>query len=305
MYPGGGRQPHRLSIPIALHTGWNLVAYTPRTAMPVVTAVASMAGNLIQLKGTEGIYEPGNPYSTLSSLSPGKAYWMKLSGGANLIYPASGKSSDVALASETILASPVIKANSQSVLICLDGQPSSGDILMAYVGQELRGIAELISVDGRSGALLQIFSDTAGEQVEFSLLSSAKGSTMSLYPGLLTQPGSIVGDYAQGVYYSLSADQTDVPELTTSLGRAYPNPFSKGTNISLNVGKDAGEIKLEIYNLKGQKVKTLVNGPLNTGSLELWWDGLDDGGRNMASGVYFCRLQSGEKDQKVKLMLVK
>ncbi|MCB5287682.1 MAG: T9SS type A sorting domain-containing protein [Candidatus Cloacimonetes bacterium] len=294
-----------LSIPIALQTGWNLIAYTPHNAMSVDSAVASIANNLIQLKGMEGIYEPNNPYSTLTSLSPGKAYWVKLNGAADLIYPLGDRFAHVELAAKSTLPSPVIKSNSQSVLIALDSPASPQDILMAYVGDELRGIAELIWVDGRLGTLLQIFCETAGEQVEFRLQSLAQGSTRSLYPGLQTQPGSIVGDFSAGEYFHLSGSQGDVPELCTSLGRAYPNPFNKGTNIALNVGKDAGELKVEIFNLRGQKIKTLISGVPDTGALNLWWDTLDEDGRPMASGVYFCRLHSGKTKQNVKLMLVK
>jgi len=297
--------PIDVSIPMAMQMGWNLVAYTPQSAMPVATAVASIAANLIQVKGTEGIYEPGNPYSTLSTLSPGKAYWMKLNAAANLIYPAGGRDQVSYTARASQLDTPAIKTNSQSVLISFADEVQAGDILMAYVGEELRGIAAVMEVEGRKGALLQIFSDISGEQVDFRLRALAANTVTDLYPGLQTEPGSIVGDYNSGVFYSLSGVHASAPELVTGFGRVYPNPFQKGTNISLNVAKDSSEIKVEIYNLKGQKIKTLVNGALNAGNMLLWWDGLDDNGRQTASGVYFCRLQSGSVTQSVKLMYVK
>ncbi|HNQ44035.1 MAG TPA: T9SS type A sorting domain-containing protein, partial [Candidatus Cloacimonadota bacterium] len=257
--------PIDVSIPMAMQMGWNLVAYTPQSAMPVATAVASIAANLIQVKGTEGIYEPGNPYSTLSTLSPGKAYWMKLNAAANLIYPAGGRDQVSYTARASQLDTPAIKTNSQSVLISFADEVQAGDILMAYVGEELRGIAAVMEVEGRKGALLQIFSDISGEQVDFRLRALAANTVTDLYPGLQTEPGSIVGDYNSGVFYSLSGVHASAPELVTGFGRVYPNPFQKGTNISLNVAKDSSEIKVEIYNLKGQKIKTLVNGALNAG----------------------------------------
>lgn len=297
--------PIDVSIPIAMQTGWNLVAYTPQSAMPVATAVASIAANLLQVKGTEGIYEPGNPYSTLSTLSPGRAYWMKLSSAANLIYPASGRDNISYTSRSTKLEAPVLKTNSQSILISLDDCAQTGDILMAFVGEELRGIAEVMEVEGRKGVLLQIFSEEFGEQIDFRLKAHASPTITNLYPGLQSEPGSILGDYATGLFYSLSAGTSSTPELITTIGKAWPNPFQKGTNITLNIAKDSAPIKVEIFNIKGQKVKTLLNGTPEAGSLLLWWDGTDDNGRQTASGVYFCRLQDGKATQSLKLMLVK
>lgn len=128
---------------------------------------------------------------------------------------------------------------------------------------------------------------------------------MSLYPGLLSEPGGILGDYATGDFYTLSCGEPDVPQLVTGLGRAWPNPFKHGTNITVNLSKDASFTRVEIFNLKGQMIRTLASDNLVTGSINLWWDGQDDSGRQVPSGVYFCRLQSGKTRDSIKLILMK
>jgi hypothetical protein len=295
-----------VSVPIPLGAGWNLTAFTPQSSISVSTALASIASYLLQVKGSEGVYIPGNPFNTLTSLSPGRAYWIKLSTGASLVYPASGRSEAQALLPTCkIWGSPVLKTNSQVILADLDENGQAGDVLAAFVNDELRGLATVINVDGKLGALLQVFTEEVGETIRFKLFSPQSNIVYSLIPNLNTAPGESIGDYQAGEYVSLKSDQSDTPALVTSLLSAYPNPFKDGTSIALNVAKDAPELKVDVYNIRGQKVKTLFQGQLKPGANKLWWNGLDESGNHVASGVYFCRLSNGNSAQSIKLMIVK
>lgn len=289
--------------PIPLQGGWNLVGYTLPTALPVVNAISSISPFLIQIKGSEGVYEPANPYNTLTSLSPGRAYWMKLTGTANLVYPSGTR--HLADVQEIAADGPILKSNSQTVLLGFGDFAKAGDVISAWVEDELRGQTEVKVVDSTAGALLQIFCEDPEEHVVFKLTDRNGKKTINLEPGLITEPGSIVGNYNTNQYYMLFTDSSEAPEFVTGLGRAYPNPFKQGTHISLSIAKDATELEVGIYNIKGQKVRSLVNGALNAGTMNLWWDGMDANGRQMPSGVYFCRLQNGNTNQNIKLMLVK
>jgi flagellar hook assembly protein FlgD len=62
---------------------------------------------------------------------------------------------------------------------------------------------------------------------------------------------------------------------------------------------------LGIYNLKGQLVKTLINGEMNSGIHRVQWNGLDEAGKPVSSGVYFYTLQSGNKTISHKMLLLK
>lgn len=296
--------PISYDTPLALAEGWNLVGYYPASLIPVEAAVASISNNLIQVKGTEGVYEPGNPYSTLNFLSPGKAYWMKLYSAAELIYPSISRHEAPVFAGNENLQNPVFKSNSQSVLLSFGEGAAAGDQVMAFVGDELRGSATLRQIDGQLGALVQIFTDQSDEAVAFKLVK-ADGNTLAMQPGLSTEPGSIVGDYQAGIFFALQTGDPETPELNTALGRAYPNPFNHGTNITLTVGSSKDLVKVAIYNVRGQIVRTLLQGKAPTGAINLAWDGCDDSGHKMPSGVYFCRLQDGKTNQSRKLLLLK
>ena len=80
-----------------------------------------------------------------------------------------------------------------------------------------------------------------------------------------------------------------------ALGRPYPNPFNASSVVPIAVPEgNKGEISLEVYNALGQRVRMLHRGRLPTGWTQLFWDGRDDRGQEVASGVYLYRLKSGD-----------
>ena len=95
-----------------------------------------------------------------------------------------------------------------------------------------------------------------------------------------------------------------VPGLITELSGAYPNPFNPSTTISFSLEK-AGNTSLEIYNQKGQLVKTLVNANLCAGTHKLVWNGDDENGSAVSSGLYFYRMKSGKFSSTKKMVLMK
>ena len=78
-----------------------------------------------------------------------------------------------------------------------------------------------------------------------------------------------------------------------ALHQAYPNPFNPSTKIQYEVGS-IGNVKIEIYNLKGELVNTLVDGWHNLGSHEISWNGKDYRDMQVASGTYIYRLTSAD-----------
>jgi len=86
----------------------------------------------------------------------------------------------------------------------------------------------------------------------------------------------------------------------------HPNPFNPETVITYRIGLDRpAPVSLRIYNLLGQQVRTLSDGVQAAGQYRAVWDGRDDAGRALSSGVYFARLQVGASGQTRKMMLVR
>lgn len=103
---------------------------------------------------------------------------------------------------------------------------------------------------------------------------------------------------------------TDVREVnqgqrpqTYSLSQNYPNPFNANTQISFALPK-AGKTRLEVFNILGQKVNTLVDEYMLPKSYIVNWDGRDDRGREVPSGIYFYRLRSEGFLQTKKMLMI-
>ena len=92
--------------------------------------------------------------------------------------------------------------------------------------------------------------------------------------------------------------------LVTKLNQNYPNPFNPETKISYQLPEN-GKVELTVYNLKGQRVKTLVNENLDTGNHTVIWNGNNDNGKPVSSGIYFYKLKIGNYEKTRKMILMK
>jgi hypothetical protein len=134
--------------------------------------------------------------------------------------------------------------------------------------------------------------------------------------GLSLIAGNGTGDTLPGVSYSLAlpavitAVEGDAGRQTPTarpekfaLRQNIPNPFNPETMIPYSLPQT--EVRLEVYSLSGQNVRTLVNGIIPAGDHLVRWDGKDNTGRNVASGTYLARLLAGGGVKTVKMLLVR
>ncbi len=98
----------------------------------------------------------------------------------------------------------------------------------------------------------------------------------------------------------------DIPSLPTKtlLNQNYPNPFNPSTVISYQLAVSS-EVSLKIYNLLGQEVRTLVKGKQLAGEHTSYWDGTDNKGKAVRSGIYIYRLATGNIVQSRKMVLIR
>ena len=98
-------------------------------------------------------------------------------------------------------------------------------------------------------------------------------------------------------------DDDPLVPVIIELSQNYPNPFNPATTISFTTSERT-RATLEVYNIVGQKVRTLVGGSVGPGTATAAWDGYDEHGCEAASGVYFYRLAAGKSNDQVKKMIL-
>jgi flagellar hook assembly protein FlgD len=92
--------------------------------------------------------------------------------------------------------------------------------------------------------------------------------------------------------------------MAYSLRQNCPNPFNPITTIRFDL-PEPNRVVLRVYNVSGRQVRTLVDRPYDAGYHSVIWDGRDDQGRPVASGVYFCAITVGVYEQSKKMVLLK
>ena len=112
------------------------------------------------------------------------------------------------------------------------------------------------------------------------------------------------------VNQNYTGEWTDVSETEEpkpyafQLNQNYPNPFNPETIIEYTLSKDC-QVQIAIYNILGQKVRTLIDQYQTKGQKKIHWDGKDDQGNELTSGIYFYRLQAGDYKETKRMALMK
>jgi len=98
-------------------------------------------------------------------------------------------------------------------------------------------------------------------------------------------------------------DETIVLGMSALHGN-FPNPFNPETTIAFTLSNEENVV-LEVFNIRGQRVRTLVNGYMNSGVHSIVWNGRDDNDRQVGSGVYFYRMTAGDYQSVRRMILMK
>jgi flagellar hook assembly protein FlgD len=97
---------------------------------------------------------------------------------------------------------------------------------------------------------------------------------------------------------------TDHLPYRFELAQNYPNPFNPVTTIEYSI-PTRSEVTIEVFNVLGQKVRTLVNETKSAGTYRVEWNGVDDAGGPVSTGVYLYRFSAGDIVQTKKMRLIK
>ncbi|MGI6197564.1 MAG: carboxypeptidase regulatory-like domain-containing protein [Candidatus Cloacimonadaceae bacterium] len=172
--------------------------------------------------------------------------------------------------------------------------------VMSKIGTPIAGVSIV------SGRLMA----TTNSEGEYSLMVPVSNRSVRVFAKGFE--GAVVENVIVGAGLFTKLDFTlieasgepQVPVVATALNGNYPNPFNPETTISYSV-KEPGKVKLQIYNIRGQLVRTLINEAHDTGHYKRVFDGKDNDGRNLASGAYLIRMSAPGYQKASKMMLIK
>lgn len=312
---------------LKISSGWNLVPYLRNSPMRIDSALVTMGSSVVIAKNNTGeVYWPIFGINTIGTMKSGAAYQMFLSSASTLYYPANTTStpssmrvamfpSDTIKKENRVLSrhyGPTRSATGSSAILLVQGNDLvDGDEIAAFARERLLGSA--VVEDGR--ALLTIWGDddltTEGREgavedegilLRVWLKKDQQDSplrTTSLTDGLTGEKAAPVLRYRKDAVWIAAVEKgTEIPN-EFFLAQNYPNPFNPTTTIRYGLPKTAG-VTLDIFNVLGQKVLTIVDAEQEAGYYTVQFHG----GR-IASGVYIYQITAGEFRASRKLLLMK
>ncbi len=134
------------------------------------------------------------------------------------------------------------------------------------------------------------------------LADRSAGTGLEIIPG---QPVGFCGNRHYSIIFTdKEISRLDIKPLSLLMNRAAPNPFRNQMNLSYQIPR-SGPVSITIYNITGQQVRTLVDKDMSPGYYTAGWDGRDQAGSSISSGVYFIRLLSGGTALTQKILKIK
>ncbi len=302
----------------------NLISYLPGDCMSTDYALGSIEDNILLVSDDQGgYYIPSYGIMTMEEMCPGEGYALFTSVGEiiNFTYPSMGAQARSSMhtyweeynqntVTESYSDLVVPTGISYPIIITqIDGNVSVGDELVAYANGQVVGatrIADLgapvvISAWGgfnEYGIYLEGYS--VGDKIDLRLYSNDKGEELMVNIDLDND------EYGVGVFASgtvTASDMLAVPEEYI-LSQNYPNPFNPSTTISFSVPVE-GNVVLNIYDITGRLVTTLVDANMNSGYHSVNWDGIDLNGSFVSAGLYIYSLQAEGVALTRKMVLMK
>ena len=293
---------------ISLSAGWNMIAYSPDYELAVDKAFESLiASNTLQyVTGfAQGalVYDPDAPQSsTLNTLKPTKGYWVKVNAAVtNFSFPAQTQGGAVGkIAANHSVKHPEVKPNPSFMFV-------KGKIIGRYnVGDWVKVLSEDNHVVGAAiiteGGYLRnsaVYGDDvttedidglkAGEKIAFAY----DGDTLTSH--VQFNPMS---------FHEVKLDYDTFLPTTFALHQNHPNPFNPITTIRYDLPEN-GPVSIIIYDLMGREIKTLVKQVSAPGRYSVNWNGRNQFGKQIASGMYFYRMETPGFQSVKKLIFLK
>ncbi len=189
------------------------------------------------------------------------------------------------------------------------GQPSGNHFVVAL--EQADGLFELEKTSGSTFAASDAGDPfpgssnrtTFGDGDTLSAASYYNDTVTAFVTNISASAASMTADLIVGLAADIGDDDPVTLPNSVVLAQNYPNPFNPSTVIAFSISV-AADVTLEVFNVLGQRVTTLVDGPVTAGEHQVIWDGTETDGQSVASGIYFYRLTVESNEREVKKMVL-
>ncbi|HPM02696.1 MAG TPA: FlgD immunoglobulin-like domain containing protein, partial [Candidatus Cloacimonadota bacterium] len=200
----------------------------------------------------------------------------------------------------------VQQANYETIMIDNIDETSGYEEIAVYAGNDCIGASKVTS----SPVQILIYSQNyEGHVLSFrAVTNDKKEQEISLQAeviGLKNNVSLIAGQIGYTgikLYRNNNTHSAIIEDILNC--RAYPNPCNPSTNIQFSIDKSS-DIQIDIYNIKGQKVKQLLNQHLSAGTHSIVWTGLNEEGKTVSNGVYYFRISNLMMSKTGKILILK
>ena len=304
----------------------NVISYLPQECMSIFDAFAGYESQLLVVQDDAGgFYVPSFGVATLTEMCPGDGYSVFLNGanGIDFTYPEAGGNARTSAMLEwesyneqstsVMYANDIVRTGISHpiILTSLEGMVNVGDEVVAYADGQVVGATRVVDEDmpvviaawgsyENEDLGISLPGYDMGDLIDLRLYSASEGQELYVET---TLDGSTYGDtpLTSGTAVVLSSPATP---MAYELMQNYPNPFNPSTSIVFSL-PETGHISLNIYDISGRLVSTLVDGTLDNGVHNVMWNGTDMNGELVSAGVYIYALESADMVMTKKMILMK
>ena len=310
-----------LNTPIRCENGWNLVSYLPKYSDSLAHAFTTVFDKIVSVQGYDNgamVYDPDLPqFNTLHTLRKTFGYWLRLSEGDTLTYPEplSGIYDPFAvvpkLANTNFQMNPEVTASNEWIYVY--GEEVKVDGKLLPVKTEVRALdpdgvlcgSFRVTTPGSFGLMPIYRDDPATDQDE----GAKSGDKLTIYFNDLQVPITVkwtaFGDVIDlGALITALSGDLKTPPREYAVFQNYPNPFNPETTIKYQL-PESGKVSLKIFDVLGQEVRTLIDVEKKSGYHQVRWDGRDNRGVLVASGIYFYQFKVNHFNKTRKMLILK
>lgn len=289
-----------------LSSGWNWIGYSPDISIDISTALSNIPDSYATYIKSQSeyadYYSDFGWFGTLETMNPLSGYLINLTDSTNFTY-----TDNTNIYRSIYLSNTLDKYNEYglnihnyehngSITANISNENFEDYILLAYNDNDCIGVAEskIFPVSGNSVYPLMIYGNTSNN-IYLKALHKPSNTYLDIKETFTFTPDMRLGSAHNPIILNI---EDEVKGL--SVNNPYPNPFNPTVNFDLSLTKDS-KVSIQIYNIKGQKIKDVFWGDLSSGTHIFNWTGLTE-----SSGIYFLKISSDNNNPIIrKIVLIK